>query len=73
MNKAKIFKNEPDRCPVCDGINTYVDNMEIRGETFKTTCGCNDCEASWDEWFVIRYVGYSKDDINYDSNGNKEE
>lgn len=74
MDKMKIIKSEPDRCPVCGGYNTYVNDMEVYGDSLKSEYCCNDCEdVSWDEWFALRYVGYSMDGIDYDSNGNKEE
>jgi hypothetical protein len=48
-------------CPVCRGWNIGGSTITIDQQFAIQKVGCNDCEASWEDWYKLQ--GYTELDV----------
>lgn len=66
----KIKKRTPYLCPECgeaddiDIIDHEFDDTSMRAE-----CVCAKCDATWSEYFDLRYNGYAYKGVDYEADG----
>lgn len=63
-----------DECPVCHCHHrTSMEDYEIDFNVLAVKLYCQECGATWREYFTLEYDGYSMDGKVYDKDGNEDE
>lgn len=67
VSKNKLIVKECT-CPVCGSSKVDYGGSEHNEDVISYYCTCKDCDAEWNEDFVLTFCGISKV---YDKDGNK--